>query len=127
MEELNLTWIAIGLLGAGIFFLKMKLGGDPKKAWEMIDEGALVIDVRSKQEFDSGHLSMAKLIPLNDMKNKIKKLGKDKDRPIVVYCQSGARAGAAKSLLKNEGFLNVVNGGGIHSMQSTKNKLDSQQ
>ncbi len=119
-------WLIIGSFGVGLLFLKSRKGGNAQKAWELIDGGALVIDVRSKQEFDSGHLSMAKLIPLNDINSKIKKLGKDLDRPIVVYCQTGARAGAAKSTLVRAGFSNVINGGSIQSMQTTKNKLDNQ-
>lgn len=95
------------------------------KAWNMIDKGALIVDVRTPGEYRSGHLPGAKLIPLNQLSAKIHELGTDKNRPIVLYCHSGSRSGSAESLLKSAGFTNVINGGGYSHLMSVKEKLDS--
>jgi len=95
------------------------------KAWSMIDAGALIVDVRTPAEFQSGHIAGAKLIPLNTIGANINKFGTDKSQPIVVYCQSGSRSGSAESLLKSAGFTNVLNGGGYGSLMSVKEKVDN--
>ena len=95
------------------------------KAWNLIDEGALLVDVRTKAEYQSGHLPGAKLIPVGRVSAKISTFGADKNRPIVVYCKSGSRSGNAERILKSAGFTNVHNGGGYNSLMSVKAKLDS--
>ncbi len=91
------------------------------QAWELIDQGALLVDVRNPHEFNSGHLPGAKLIPLNQIATRINEFGVDKSRPIVVYCKSGGRAGKAEKTLRANGYLNVINGGGYTSMMSARN------
>ncbi|MDH3327120.1 MAG: rhodanese-like domain-containing protein [Gammaproteobacteria bacterium] len=95
------------------------------KAWNMIKQGALLVDVRTPGEFKSGHLPGARLIPLDTISSKISAFGSDKSRPIVVYCKSGSRSSRAESILKAAGFTNVLNGGGYNSLMSVKGKLDS--
>jgi phage shock protein E len=89
-------------------FLKRFFGpGTDFKA--LTGAGAIIIDVRSPQEFDRGHIKGSKNIPVNIIKreiNAIKKLNK----PIITVCQSGARSGMAKSVLKAAG-VEVYNGG----------------
>lgn len=112
-----------------VFFVGLVLSGCSNetqiKAWNMIDDGALIVDVRTPGEFRSGHLPGAKLVPLNTINTNITVLGSDKNRPIVVYCKSGSRSGRAESILKGAGFTNVYNGGGYDSLMSVKEKLDS--
>jgi len=95
------------------------------KAWNMIDDGGLIVDVRTPGEYRSGHLPGAKLIPVGTISAKLAEFGDDKNRPIVVYCKSGSRSGRAESILKSAGFTNVFNGGGYSSLMSVKRKLDS--
>ena len=95
------------------------------KAWDMVDAGALLVDVRTPGEFNAGHLPGAKLIPLNQISAKINEFGSDKSRPIVVYCKSGSRSGSAETKLKSAGFTNVLNAGGYRSLMSVKQKLGS--
>ena len=92
-------------------------------AWKMIDDGALVVDVRTPGEFNSGHLPGAKLIPVNQVSTRISEFGEDKTRPIVVYCQSGGRSGNAESILKANGYTNVVNGGGYNALMSARSDM----
>lgn len=93
------------------------------KAWNLIEQGALVVDVRTPGEFHSGHLPMAKLIPVNQVSSRIAEFGSNKDRAIVVYCRSGSRSGKAESILKAAGFTNVHNGGGYTALMSAKADL----
>lgn len=95
------------------------------RAWNMIDDDALIVDVRTPGEFRSGHLPNAKLIPINQVSSRIGEFGSDKNRPIVVYCKSGSRSGKAESILKQNGYTNVHNGGGYNALMSTKEDIDS--
>ena len=72
-------------------------------------EQAKVIDVRTPEEFNSGHYSEASNIPLNTIADNIDSLGFDKDDLIIVYCRSGSRAGKAKAELLSLGYSNVIN------------------
>ncbi len=77
----------------------------------------LVIDVRSKQEYDAGHFSTAINIPHDQMAGRIKELEQYRHKQIVVYCRSGNRSAMALSVLKQNGFGNVVNAGGYDAIK----------
>lgn len=82
----------------------------------LVQNGAVIIDVRSPQEFDNGHIKGSKNIPVNIIQrevNSIKKIGK----PIITVCQSGARSGMAKGILKSAG-VEVYNGGSWFGLRS---------
>ncbi|MCB9032340.1 MAG: rhodanese-like domain-containing protein [Chitinophagales bacterium] len=85
---------------------------------ETLNNGAIIIDVRSKSEFASGHVPKSINIPLDQLQQNLKKL--KKDAPIVVCCRSGNRSGMAKNILQKNGFTQVYNGG---SWQNVKNNL----
>jgi len=79
------------------------------KLKEFLQQGAVIIDVRTPQEFSSGHVNGSKNIPLNILLSnveEIKRLGK----PVITVCQSGMRSGSAKSFLQSKG-VKVINGG----------------
>jgi phage shock protein E len=82
---------------------------------EMIKAGAKIVDVRSAAEFEDESYPGAVNIPLNLIPAKLDQLG-PKDGPIIVYCASGARSAMAARFLKQEGYGNVVNAGGIDDM-----------
>lgn len=73
----------------------------------------LYVDVRTKEEWDAGHVKDAVLIPYDQMEQRWQELAKYKDQPVVLYCRSGRRAGIALELLKGKGFTKVENGGGL--------------
>ncbi|WP_445712613.1 rhodanese-like domain-containing protein [Flavobacterium sp.] len=78
------------------------------------DDGVQLIDVRTAEEFNSGHLANAKNIDikLDDFEQKIAAL--DKTKPVMVYCKSGGRSGRAATKLKELGFTTIVDlDGGI--------------
>ena len=85
---------------------------------ELVKAGAEIIDVRSKDEYAGGHIRGSKNIPVDSLANNLSKLKKDK--VIITCCASGMRSGVAKTMLQNNGFKNVYNGGGWHSL---KNKI----
>lgn len=85
---------------------------------ELVKAGAEIIDVRSKGEYAGGHIKGSKNIPVDSLENHISKLKKDK--VIITCCASGMRSGVAKTMLQNNGFKQVYNGGGWHSL---KNKI----
>ena len=76
---------------------------------ELISQGAIVIDVRTKEEFLQGHSKTAINIPLKDFGNKVKNL--DATKPIITCCASGNRSGQAIDILLKNGFVNVHNAG----------------
>ena len=74
---------------------------------------ALVIDVRSLEEWQQGHLSIAKHIELLDLENRIDEFSNRKNQTIMLYCQSGRRSEKAKKILENLGYSKVINLGGL--------------
>jgi rhodanese-related sulfurtransferase len=79
----------------------------------------LYLDVRTKEEFVTGHYPDAINIPVEQI---IQSVFPDvsKDSEITVYCRSGARASVAQQLLRNAGFQNVTNGGGLYDLLQKK-------
>lgn len=78
----------------------------PEEARRLVQEGALLLDVRTAQEFSAGHLPGARNIPVQELEARWSEVG-DPAAPVVVYCRSGARSARAKELLKQRGFANV--------------------
>ncbi|HNW90820.1 MAG TPA: rhodanese-like domain-containing protein [Bacteroidales bacterium] len=100
-------------------FLKNLFSSQPQAdLGELIKKGATIIDVRSKGEFQGGHLKGSINIPLKNLSDHIQKIKKDK--PVITCCASGARSGAAKSILKANGF-EVYNGGPWTNLRKYKN------
>jgi phage shock protein E len=81
---------------------------------EKIRAGARIIDVRTPAEFAGSSYPRAKNIPLDVLPSRMADLPKDK--PIVLYCASGARSARAARLLRQAGFTDVINAGGLGSM-----------
>lgn len=93
-------------------------GGSPDKDADLaalIKAGALIVDVRTPQEFAGGHIEGAVNIPVNVIDRQM--VSDDKDRPIIVYCHSGIRSASAKRVLEQAGHTRVVNGGSLHRMR----------
>lgn len=76
--------------------------------------GAILVDVRTKQEFQEGHIPGSKNVPLQTL-NLIEQVTRQKNTPIFVYCHSGNRSRQALALLNRMGYSNVKNLGGILS------------
>ena len=76
---------------------------------ELIANKAIILDVRTKDEYNSGHIKGSINIPVQNLNAQLSKLKKDKT--IITCCASGARSSVAKSILKQNGFENVYNAG----------------
>lgn len=74
--------------------------------------GAVLLDVRTPQEYKGGHVPGSKNVPLQAIE-KVSSVAKQKDTQLYVYCYSGARSRQAASTLKGMGYTNVRNIGGI--------------
>jgi phage shock protein E len=97
--------------------LKKILGLGPQTDFKtLLKQGAIIIDVRSKSEYASGHVTGAINIPLDKLGNHLH-LIKDKNQPIITCCASGVRSSSAKSWLLANGYTRVYNGGGWSSLQ----------
>ena len=101
----------------------------PQEATLLINhENAIVLDVREDNEYNQGHILNSMHIPLSQLSDRISRLEKYHDHPIIASCMSGNRSGRACSLLKKNGFEKVHNlKGGIIAWQNaslplTKNK-----
>ena len=82
----------------------------------IIDEGAIILDVRSKGVYAQGHVKGSINIPVDALQNNLKKL--DKNKPVVTCCASGMRSASAKSILKAKGYARVYDGGSWGRLQS---------
>lgn len=83
----------------------------PAEAKKLVADGALLLDVRTVEEFSEGHLEGAKNIPVGELEKRLAEVG-DKNRPVVVYCRSGRRSESAKKILLSAGWKRVENLGG---------------
>ena len=82
-------------------------------------EDVIVVDVRNAWEYEEGHVNNAVNIPLNEIPARIDEFRKQ-NGPVIFYCRSGNRSGAAVHILKQAGITNIYNGGGIFDMQKIK-------
>ena len=83
----------------------------------LLEEGAIIVDVRSPAEFSGGNIENSLNIPVGELMNNLEYL-KDKNQTIITCCASGMRSGAAKQLLVAKGYTHVINGGGWRSLNS---------
>jgi phage shock protein E len=97
--------------------LKNIFGFGPKVNFAgLMASGAIIIDVRTKGEFQGGHIKGSLNIPLNTLSGNISKI--EKDKPVITCCASGMRSATAKNILKSKGFAEVHNGGSWFSLQN---------
>ncbi len=86
-----------------------------EQGWQLIEQGALVVDVRTPQEYAQGHIDNAVNFPLSKLDKHFQ--GINKDQMIVLYCRSGNRSGQAYQYLQSLGFTNLHNAGGLSELQ----------
>ena len=91
---------------------------DPTAAIRLMNNDAVVVDVRETADFNKGHIKNAKNIPMSSLKQKLDSVSSAKDIPVLMYCRSGNVSGKACRILKNSGFSDVHNlAGGIVGWQ----------
>jgi len=88
----------------------------PADAVRLANSGALLLDVRDSQAYEAGHIIEARNLPAADLAAKAETLKKYKEKPVIVYCDSGMASGAAARALRAGGFNKVVTlRGGLQS------------
>jgi len=102
--KLILVLAAFALVGLLLF----RGSGDTTgiDARRLVGEGAAIVDVRTTEEFASGHIDGAVNIPVVELRHRMGEIG-PKDVPVVVYCRSGNRSATAARTLKEGGFKSV--------------------
>lgn len=83
---------------------------------DLVKQGAVIVDVRSKSEYAGGHIKNSINIPVDQLEKNLSKLNKEKT--IITCCASGMRSASAKNILQNNGYKNVHNGGGWASLNN---------
>ncbi len=108
------------LLPALLLSLAARAESREESAWQQVAAGALLVDVRTEQEYASGHLDNALLIPYQQIVEQFAARGIAKDQPVVLYCRSGNRAGVAERALRDAGYTKVFNAGGYTALAKTQ-------
>jgi rhodanese-related sulfurtransferase len=101
---------------------KLRTGGQavgPSDAVRLLNQGALLLDVRTQAEYDSGHIIDAKHVPQEQVAQAAETYKRFKEKVVITCCESGARSGAAARVLRAQGFTKVVNlAGGLASWRA---------
>jgi len=97
--------------------LKKMLGFGPSTDYgQLVKNGALILDVRTKGEYAGGHIKGSINISVGQLKANLNRLN-DKQQPIITCCASGMRSGTAKGILESNCYTNVHNGGSWIGLQ----------
>ena len=116
-------WKMFFILWTSVSFLSFCGDGGKNHSWEVaskVHSGAKIVDVRTAHEFSKGHYPGAVNIPVEEIEDRIHSLESYKHRTVVLYCESGQRAGKAKKILEAKGFKTVYNAGGLEDMPAVK-------
>jgi len=121
----NLLLIVVAVVSGAMLIwplLRRTTGGpwvDASMATQLINrEDALVVDVRDPGEYGAGHILGAKNWPLDRLDERGGEAARRKDKPVIVYCDTGERAPKAAAALRKLGFTRVVNlSGGLPAWQ----------
>ncbi len=111
-----MDWTLILIVGGvlvAMFLLKRMSFVSAEIARKHLADGALVIDVRSPEEFRSGKVPEAINVPLDELREELPRQVKDKNQALLVHCLSGGRSAIAKHRLKSMGYANVFNLGSL--------------
>ena len=120
LEFVSANWYLFGMLGVIVLLLSLNPGSGGTKKISPLQlpklqnrESAVVVDVCEAEAFKRGHIEQAINLPLEQIKDKISKLNKHKNKPIIVACQNGSRSAKAASILRNNEFsqLYILEGG----------------
>jgi rhodanese-related sulfurtransferase len=101
--------VAAVLTAGGAWFFSMRRGDvSPAEAQRLVQSGAVLVDVRSREEYGAGHVPGAINLPVQELPQRMAELPRDK--PLVLYCRSGHRSGRATEMLRQAGY------GGVHNL-----------
>ena len=119
-QSIKIIFISISLVLMISLFKNLFSNGNSEELKSVIANNAYLVDVRTPQEYADGHVEGSINIPLNQIPSQLNKFKNHKN--IVVFCRSGNRSGQAKTILEQNGFTNVVNGGTWQNVKEIKNE-----
>ena len=113
LPGLTWLWVILGIvvIAVAAFFLFRPVDSSPTEisvaqANQKLQQGAFFLDVRTQAEFDQGHISGSKLIPLDQLPGRLAEVPTDRD--VVVICRSGVRSKEGMTILRNAGYSRAV-------------------
>ena len=127
MKKLSFSLILLILLSSCLFSKGesyKRIYMDEAKALMEESEGYILLDVRTKEEYESGYIPGAINIPLSDINENVVSSLPDKSQMILVYCRSGNRSRQASDKLSKLGYTNIIEIGGINSWKGEIIKID---
>ena len=124
-----MKYILLAVLVVGGLFMYMQRGGaNEVMSYEELQSklnskaNFVLVDVRTREEFDAGHIPTAILLPYDEIEAKAMTVLPDKEKEIVVYCRSGRRSAIAKKALVELGYKDVKDFGGISKWKGALEK-----
>jgi phage shock protein E len=117
MDSTSIIYMVLAAAAAYLLTKRLRRGGKANASTiaEKIKSGARIVDVRSPAEFSQGSYPKARNIPLDSIASRLASL-EPKDKAIVVFCASGSRSAQAARILRQSGFADITDAGGIGSM-----------
>jgi rhodanese-related sulfurtransferase len=104
--------VVLALAVAAYEFSRARSGGQaigPTDAVRLMNQGALLVDVRSPAEYEAGHIIDARNVPQDQLAGAAESLKRFKDKIVITCCETGLRSSAASRTLREQGFTKVVN------------------
>lgn len=120
--------LIIALVIGGLFMFMQNSSANQTMTYEELQdrlnakENFVLLDVRTQEEFDAGHIPSAILLPYDEIELKAASVLPDKEKDIVLYCRSGRRSAIAKKVLVELGYQKVEDFGGINRWKGTLKK-----
>lgn len=113
----NHPWLVTMAIAAAILVIAFELrvrqqdfaAISPQEAIRLMNQGALVLDLRSADDFATGHLNGARRMDSAEILKAGETLKKYKEKPVLVYCESGSLGASAARILAGQGFTKAVN------------------
>ena len=129
-SQLHLTWprfIITATCGGeymrnGLLILLLVAVTTGGFASAQLDGETVIIDVRTLDEWNAGHLTTATHLPLDQFVNSIKALVADREQRVYLYCRSGHRSGIAKDIMEGLGYTRAINAGGLGAASTLLDK-----
>jgi phage shock protein E len=116
MRDWNILLVVAAVFVA-LFLMKRTSFVAEATAKKLLQEGAVVVDVREPNEFASGHVAGAVNIPLGSLRESLPRRFADKNRVLLLHCLSGTRSGIARKQLLALGYANAFNLGSYSRAQ----------
>jgi rhodanese-related sulfurtransferase len=117
-------WLASGALAVAVAVLVYELREriqsfaalSAMQAVRLMNQGALVIDLRGRESYDAGHIGDSRNVPAADLTSQLESLKKWRDKSVITYCDSGRDGAVAARTLQKHGFTKVFNlDGGLNA------------